>query len=179
VEEGGSRRACFTYDLARCCVLIQQGNPAQASDGPCRNADGDWKFSTNDLYYGHLDPRLKYIPQSDLHRDLLVRMIDWTMEKTKPIPRVWRFPNAETTGAMIDGDGDCAPRKLFDLAFEMCEEFGAPFSTYLMDDQFETITPSDVKALRKRGHSVGFHPWLGPYPSPSEFEAFLKRAYGN
>lgn len=177
-EEGGSRRACFAYDLARCCVLIQQGRPDQASDGPLRNADGDWKFSQNDMFVGHLDPRLKYVPQSDLHRDLLVRMILWVTEKTKPIPRVWRFPNAETAGAMIDGDGDSAPRELFDLAFDTCEEFGVPFSTYLMDDQFETITPADAKALKKRGHSVGYHPWLGPFPTPSEFEEFLKKAYG-
>lgn len=179
VEEGGSRRACFTYDLARCCVLVQQGNPNQASNGVNANADGDWKFSTNDLYYGHLDPRLKYVPQSDLHRDLLVRMILWTTEKAKPVPRIWRYPNAETTAAMIDGDGDMAPRELFDLAFSTCEEFGVPFSTYLMDDQFETITPADAKAMQQRGHSVGYHPWLGPFPSPKEFEDHLKLSYGN
>lgn len=179
IEEGGSRRACFTYDLAKCCVLIQQGDPSRASDGVNRNADGDWKFSTNDLYYGHLDPRLKHVPQSDLHRDLLVRMILWATGKTKPIPRLWRFPRAETSAAMMDGDGDNAPRDLFDLAFGACEEFGVPFSTYLMDDQFETITPSDAKALRKRGHSVGYHAWQGPYPSPAEFEAHLKKSYAH
>lgn len=179
VEGAGGRRVCFAYDLARCLVLLQQGRPDQASDGPLANADGDWKFSQNDMFVGHLDLRLKNTPQADLHRDLLVRMITWATEKRKAVPRVWRFPNLELSGALIDGDGDAASKPVFDLAFSTCEEFGFPFSTYLMEEQFETITPADAKSLRARGHTVGFHPWLGPYPSPVEFETYLKKAFGN
>ncbi len=179
VEGGGGRRVCFAYDLARCLVLLQQGRPDQASDGAFANADGDWKFSQNDMFTGHLDPRLKNTPQADLHRDLLVRMIGWTTEKTKAVPRVWRFPNLEETGAMIDGDGDNATKEIFDLAFSTCEEFGIPYSTYLMEEQFDALTPSDAKALRARGHTVGLHPWLGPYPTLEEFETYLKKAFGN
>ncbi|MBI4025751.1 MAG: hypothetical protein HY360_12275 [Verrucomicrobia bacterium] len=179
VEASGGRRVCFAYDLARCVALIQQGRADQASDGPFANADGDAKFSLNDMFIGHLDPRLRNVPQSDLHRDLLVRMIDWAVEREKPVPRLWRFPGAQVTAAMIDGDGDMAPRAEFDLAFSTCKEFGFPYSTYLMADQFEAIAPSEAGSLRAEGHSVGFHPWCGAFPSPSEFEVYLKKAFGD
>jgi hypothetical protein len=177
-EADGGRRACFTYDLARCVVLTQQGRADQASDGPCANADGDWKFSTNDLYVGHVDPRVKDIPQADLHRDLLVRMINWVGEKQGHIPRVWRFPHGETSAALIDGDGDSSSRSEFDLAFETSREFGFPYMAFLMDDQFTTLPPSDVRDLRAAGHSVGYHPWGGTgTPSIEENERALKAGY--
>ncbi len=167
------RRACFTYDLAKCCVLIQQGRPDQASDGPYRNADGDWKFTQNDHFVGHLDPRLKNVPQSDLHRDLLVRLIDGMLS----VPRVGRFPNGETTGTLIDGDGDSSTAKTFELVFNTCEEFGIPYSTQIQASQFDQLPPAEVTRLRSRGHSVGLHLVLPEFCTLEECEQRFTRGF--
>jgi len=176
-EADGGKRAAFCYDLARCVVLLHQGRPDQASDGVLANANGDIKFTADDHFLGFLDPRLRHVPQADLHQKLLVELLYWMMDEGPAIPRIWRYPDLQPTVAFINGDGDSAPLADFDLAYDTCEEFGIYYTSYLMEDQFQTVPPPKVNDWIARGHSVGLHPWLKPYPQVDEFAEYLHTAF--
>jgi len=175
--EDGGRRAAFTFDLARCCVLFHQGRLDQAGDGPNPDPDGDGMFKPNDLFVNYLDPRCKLIPQADVLQDLLVELIYWLTEKASPIPRLWHFPHAQPALAFITGDSDWAPAQDLYLAFETAQSFGVPYTLYLMTENYPTLPPEGVESLQKAGHDIGLHPWHSPTPTVPQFREHLMREY--
>ncbi|MBI3922786.1 MAG: hypothetical protein HY318_15305 [Armatimonadetes bacterium] len=176
VEEG-ARRVAYTFDLAQSTVLFRQGRSDQASTGTNPDPDGDGVFRPGDFFVNFLDPRLKGIPQADLHIDLFLELIDWLAEKGTPIPRVWRFPFGQPCVAVLNGDSDgCAPGGLH-LAFDLAEEHGARYSLYLMKEQFDSLSSKEVSDLKGRGHDVGLHPWHGSQPTVEEMRLGLLRDY--
>jgi hypothetical protein len=177
VESDGGRRAAFTYDLARSSVLFHQGRADQAGDGPNPDPDGDGMFKPNDWFVNYLDPRLKDLPQDDLHREQLVQLLYWLTERTRPLARVWRFPHAAPAVAFLTGDSDSAKPSELELAFDLTEQYGGRYTLYLMTQDYPNLAPAAVAALRERGHSVGLHPWGGPMPTVAQFREHLPREY--
>ena len=176
LEEGG-RRAAFTFDIARSTVLFHQGRADQASDGSNPDPDGDGMFKPNDLYINHLDPRCKHLPQADIWQDVFVRLLDWLTEKTAPLPRLWRFPDAEPALAFFNGDSDASTPRDLALGFETAERYGSKYTLYLKTDGFETLSPVEVQELNGKGHEVGLHPWLKATPTIPEFRHHLIKEY--
>ncbi len=170
---GRGRVAIFAFDPAESAVRQQQGNPAQASTGLLPDFDGDGTYRPNDLFLGQLDPALRDVPQSDLQRSLLIRILEWLTER-RPLPRLWRFPGAAPAAALIDGDSDSMSVEDLRLAIETCERYGAPYATYLKPEHVEMLDPAQARAWRARGHSFGLHPWAGPRPSVDEARAALE-----
>jgi hypothetical protein len=183
---GAGRFALFAYDLATSTVLFHQGRPELASTGPTPDADGDGTFAPNDLFQGHLDVRLRHVPQADLQQRLLLRVLEWVAEPAGPLVRLWPFPNAAPAVALINGDSDSMTRPQMEAYVDLVESYGGGYTVYLME-QHLPLLPAEMEAdYRRRGHSAGPHVWLELQPSPeamavriSEEVALFERAYGH
>jgi len=174
---GLGRVALFTFDLATSTVFFHQGRREQASNGPLADADADAMFKPNDLFVNYLDTRLKQIPQADLQQDLLVRLIGWLLATRPPLPRLWHFPDAAPAVAFFNGDGDNLTRADMQTVIDTADRFQAPFTTYLMLDNYPQVEPAWEAELRARGHGFGQHAWAGPAPSLDEMRSKLREEF--
>lgn len=175
---GAGRVVTFTYDLAGCLVLLQQGRAEFSSTGAHPDANRDGKFCANDALDPAWDFRLRHVPQADLHRDLLVRVIRALTADLPPLPRLWHFPAAAPAVLFVDGDGDAMIWEDMEAAVGMAEAEGARYTCYLMDEQIAAFRPEAVAEMRRRGHEFGVHPWVGPQPSLAEWEAGIADIVG-
>ena len=175
---GEGHWAMFSYDLAESTVLFHQGRREQASTGTRPDPDGDLQFKPNDLFVGFLDPALRHIPQADLHQDALVRILEWIGSVTKPIPRMWHFPNGARAGAFINGDSDNMSRRDLDNVLATADRYGVPYTTYLKIEHHPLLEPEEEKALRARGHDFGEHPWVAHMPTLEEMREGLRAEMG-
>lgn len=174
---GQGRAALFTFDLATSTVLFHQGRREQASNGPLADADADAMFKPNDLFVNYLDPRLKQIPQADLQQDLLVRLIGWLLTERLPLPRLWHFADAAPAVAFFNGDGDNLTADDLRTVIDTADRFAAPFTTYLMLDNYPVVEPAWEAELRARGHGFGQHAWAGPAPTLEEMRTQLHKEF--
>lgn len=163
--------AVFTYDLADVLVRLQQGRPELASDGPDPDANRDGKFCADDFFEGQRCFSLRHIPQADVHRDLLVRVIRGLTADGPPLPRLWHFPQAAPGLLFLDGDGDAMTWEDLELVISTVEEFAAKYTLYMMAAEIEAFEPTAIAALRARGHDFGPHPWTGFQPTPEAWAA--------
>ena len=128
---GEGHWAAFTYDLAESTVLFHQGLREQASTGVRPDPGGEYQYKTNDLFVGYLDPELGHLPQADLHQDALVRILDWMASLSRPLPRLWHFPDGSPALAMFTGDSDGMSMDDFANTIATADRFGIPYTTYL------------------------------------------------
>ena len=175
---GAGRVVTFTYDLAACLVILQQGRAEFSSTGLFPDANRDGKFCANDALDGIWDFRLRHVPQADLHRDLLVRAIRALTADLIPLPRLWHFPDAAPAVLFVDGDGDSMIWEDMEAAVGMAEAENSRYTCYLMDEQIAGFRPEALAELRRRGHEFGVHPWVGPQPNLAEWEAGIADIVG-
>ena len=168
---GAGEAVTFTYDLPETIVLFQQGRPENSSTGRNPDANRDGKFCADDAMEGMRDYRLRFIPQADLHRDLLVRVIRGLTADSVPLPRLWHFPHAAPAVLFIDGDGDSMNWDDLEATVAMADEAGYPYTLYMMRAEIEAFDREVVLALRERGFEFGVHPWCGPRPTVAEWDA--------
>jgi hypothetical protein len=179
----GGKTAAFTYDLAASTVLFHQGRPENASDGPRADSDGDDRWIPNDLFVGHLDARLKYVPQADVHQDLLVRILNWMFGL--PVPRLWYFPHGTPAIAYLNGDSDEMVLDDYLKVVDTVERFGGRYALYILQEHHALLDPELQRDLQRRGHALGHHivlEWLTGIDEAkrqfdAEFESFRQR-YG-
>lgn len=155
VEKGHT--AAFAYDLATSTVLFHQGNFENSSVGSHPDADSDSRWIPNDLFINYLDYRLKFVPQADIHQDLLVRIINWMAGFKRPIPRIWYFPEAQPCVAYFNGDSDGMNQQDYEEIISLVEKYDGKFTVYLMQQHHKVIPPPVEKEFRARGHSFGQH----------------------
>jgi hypothetical protein len=172
---GQGLMAVFAYDLADCIVRFHQGRPGNASNGPDPDANRDGKFTPDDLFEGSRDFALAHLPQADVHQDLLVRVIRGLLADRFPLPRLWHFPQAAPAALFVNGDGDGMNADDLRWTATTCEQQGAKFTFYLMDDQIAAFAPEEVADLRARGHAFGPHPWVSLKPTVEEWRAEVRR----
>ena len=173
-EYARGRTAIFAYDLAASTVLFHQGRSSQSSIGDYPDPDSDGMFKPTDLFLNQIDIRLKHIPQADIQQDILVNIIEWMAGFTKPLPRVWYFPDREKGLVFISGDSDSMSMKDFETTISTVEKYSGVFTTYLMEEQYGVVTPQEEQSLREKGHSFGPHLWQGQRPSLSEKRQGIK-----
>ena len=131
-------------------------------------------YKPTDLFLNHIDVCLKHLPQADLQQHILVNIIEWMAGFTKPLPRIWHFPDKEKGLVFIGGDSDGMSPKDFETTISTVEKYGGVYTTYLMEEQYGVVTPRQEQDLRERGHSFGPHLWQGRRPSPSEMQKGMK-----
>ncbi|MCE5237590.1 hypothetical protein LLH23_03765 [bacterium] len=160
----------FTYDLPETLVLFQQGRAENSSTGRNPDANRDGKFCADDAMTAMRDYRLRFVPQADVHRDLLVRVIRGLLGDTLPLPRLWHFPDAAPAVLFVDGDGDSMIWDDLEVTVAMAAEQGYPYTLYMMRAEIEAFDREAVLALRDRGFAFGVHPWCGPRPTIEQWE---------
>ncbi len=175
---GEGQWAVFTYDLAESTVLFHQGLREQASTGVRPDPGGEYQYKTNDLFVGYLDPELGHLPQADLHQDALGRILDWMASLSRPLPRLWHFPDGSPALAMFTGDSDGMSMDDFANTIATADRFGIPYTTYLKIEHHEDVTPELQTALEARGHDFGEHPYAGAQPSLEEMREGLREELG-
>ena len=168
----------FAYDLAESTVLFHQGRREQASDGARADADGARQFIPNDLFVGFLDPDLRHLPQADLHQDALVRVMEWISSITRPLPRVWHFPDGAPAVAFLNGDSDNMDARDFWNIIATADRYGIPFTTYLKPEHHEIVEPEVERSLVARGHDFGEHPFVSLMPTKEEMRNGLREEMG-
>ena len=139
---------------------------------------GEYQYKTNDLFVGYLDPALGHIPQADLHQDALVRILDWMASLSRPLPRLWHFPDGSPALAMFTGDSDGMSMDDFANTIATADRFGIPYTTYLKIEHHADVTPELQTALEARGHDFGEHPYAGAQPSLEEMRKGLRDELG-
>ena len=175
---GEGHWAVFTYDLAESTVLFHQGLREQASTGVRPDPAGEYQYKTNDLFVGYLDPELGHLPQADLHQDALVRILDWMASLSRPLPRLWHFPDGSPALAMFTGDSDSMSMDDFTNTIATADRFGIPYTTYLKIEHHTDVTPELQAVLEARGHDFGEHPYAGAEPSLEEMREGLRDELG-
>ena len=154
---GTGHTAAFAYDLAASTVLFHQGRRENSSIGSNPDPDGDDRWIPNDFFVDYLDTRLKYVPQADIHQDLLVRILNWMGDFHRPIPRAWYFPNAVPGIAYFNGDSDSMNREDYMNVVSTLEKYGGKYTVYLLEEHYKVVPPPMEKELRAKGHCFGQH----------------------
>ena len=154
---GEGHTAAFAYDLAASTVLFHQGRYENSNVGSNPDPDGDDRWIPNDFFIDFLDARLKFVPQADIHQDLLVRLVNWMGGFKRPIPRIWYFPNAVPCIAYFNGDSDGMDREDYLNVVSTVEKYGGRYTVYLMQQHYEVVDRALEKELRTKGHSFGQH----------------------
>lgn len=163
--------AVLAYDLPATLVALQQGRPEMSSTGADPDANRDGKFGADDPFERLRDYRLRSVPQADLHRDLLVRLIRGLTADLLPLPRLWHFPRRAPAALLIDGDSDIMSADDLLAATRLAEDHGGRYTCYLMTEHVDTLSPELAGSLRARGHALGIHPWTGYRPTPKDWSA--------
>ncbi|GEM_PF-1728113 len=159
--QGRGATALFAYDLVETVVRLHQGNPEQGSDGLRPDADRDGMFKPNDLYVGETDPRMKLVPQADLHQDLLVRVLRFLTDDGLPLLRVWHYPDAKPAAVFLNGDSDGMVDGDLQRVETLTRRYGAQFTVYAMEEHFSLFPSDAIPGLKRRGLDFGPHPFCG------------------
>ncbi len=158
---GGGAAVLFAYDVVETVVKLHQGNPEQASDGSRPDADRDNKYTQNDHFVGETDPRMKLVPQADLHQDLLVRMLRYVTDDALPLLRVWHYPEGKPSAVFLNGDSDGMVDGDLQRLEGLIRRYRAQFTVYVMEEHFRLFPGGAIQDLKGRGLDFGPHPFCG------------------
>jgi hypothetical protein len=168
----------FAFDVADCVVRFHQGIAAQANDQPDGDPCGMGSAKPNDLFVGLMDARLRLIPQADVYQRLLVGLIEQSAaQRSIPLLRLWQFPGGVPAMATLTGDSDGMKREHFEQVLSLIEEQGGRYTLYLLEEHRDQISPQDADALRREGHGLSHHTWVGYNPPHDEMRAGVKRQF--
>lgn len=142
----------YAFDVAYCVARLRQGDP-QYVDLCAAGLDGIYRPS--ELFVHQLDPQRAHIPQADLHTALLAHLI----MQHAPQPRIWYYPHAQQTSAMImTSDDDWSQIAEFEALIAGLARHNAHCTFFLVPQS--RVTPSDVTRWQSAGHAFSVHPAL-------------------
>ncbi len=159
-EVGAGKVAFFFYDLSLAVARIRFGNPDLASH--CTTGIWHWLHAM-DLFTGHVDGRVRDIPQADFHGQLLA----WVLTDLCAVPlmRLWYYPRiSHRSAAVFQSDDDGSTVAQFRELSDSLVKHSASGTFYLMRDTL--MTESDVSEFRALGHT--FAPHANPFNSQEE-----------
>jgi len=161
---GDGLAAAYTYDLVEAVVTLRQGRRELAGV----DADGSGVVKPNDMFIGLLDPRLRWVPQADVHMRTLSRLLERVLGPSKPLPRLWYFPEGSECVVVMTGDSDVMTEEDLKRLLSILSEYGAHYTLYVRAEEHGVVPSGSVGELRTRGLSLGPHTFPGFAPSPEE-----------
>jgi len=178
---GAGKIALFFYDLPLAVARIRFGNPELAS----HLTTGLWDFlHAADLFIGHVDERVKRLPQADFHGQLLVKVL--TDVAVYPLARLWYYPEAgQRSVAVVQSDDDWSTPEQFRALSAALRKRGGSATFYLVKDT--ALTEGEVAQLRSEGHTFAPHvnprlcrdEWRFTFPDAIREETLLfKQRFG-
>ncbi|MDE0463242.1 MAG: hypothetical protein OXH93_12570, partial [Caldilineaceae bacterium] len=149
---GRGAAVLFAYDLPYTVARLRQGNPDHV-DLCFAGLDGIYRPS--ELFVGQLPPEKMLIPQADLHTALLARLI----EELAPRPRLWYYPQAGQTSALImTSDDDWSTLPQFEALLDGLRRRQARCTFYVVPNT--NLTRDHIEAWEAEGHTFSVHPAL-------------------
>ena len=132
----------MTRQILRCAsTRATRRRPAPAR---CRTSTAMARSGPTTSSSVRLDPARRDVPQADLQRTLLLRVVEW-LTAAHPAPPV-ALPGGAPAVAFLDGDSDSMALEDFRLALATCERYGAPFGTYLKPEHVDLLEAGEVRA---------------------------------
>jgi len=148
---GSGKLTFLFYDLPEAVARIRFGNPDLA--GYCTSGIFRWPHAF-DLFAGHLDERLKHVPQADLHCQLMAKLL--TETSPYPLPRLWYYEEvADRTACVFQSDDDYSKPEDFEALARAAEKRGGAISFYLMENT--KLSMEQIRDLEAHGHTVAPH----------------------
>ncbi|NQU11761.1 hypothetical protein HQ590_13285, partial [bacterium] len=148
---GQGELVLFFYDLPAAVARIRFGNPELAS----YLTTGLWRWwHACDLFVGHVDERVKHLPQADFHGQLLAKVL--TDVASYPLARLWYYPQAaQRSVAIVQSDDDGSTPEQFQEISECLRARGGTATFYLVHTTL--LSEQMVRDLRGGGHTFAPH----------------------
>jgi len=152
-DYGKGHTIAFLYNLPKSIVYTRQGNPLFAGI----EKDGIPGLRGMDLFAdGWLDTSMNTINQADQQMALLSHCIQYLNSFTKPLPRIWYFPDSLKCLVVLDNDGENNTEADFEPQFQDVDSMGAKMTIYIMD--IDKVSKAWVDKWIAKGHEIAAHP---------------------
>ena len=149
---GKGRAVAFLYNLPKNVVYTRQGNPLFAG----LEKDGINGLRGMDLFTdGWVDTSKNTLNQADEQMRLLSRCIE-KMNTSKPLPRLWYFPDTLKCLVTLTNDGEGQGETDFEPQFADIDAKGAKMTIYLL--AINKTSKAFVDKWAGRGHEMVGHP---------------------
>jgi len=150
---GKGHTVAFLYNLPKSIVYTRQGNPLFAGI----EKDGIPGLRGMDLFTdGWLDTSNSNINQADEQMVLLSHCIEKMNTYTKPLPRLWYFPNTLKCLVTLTNDGEDRSETDFEPQFHDVDSMSAKMSIYILD--VNKVSKAWVDKWTAKGHEIAGHP---------------------
>jgi large repetitive protein len=150
---GKGHCVAFLYNLPKNIVLTRQGNPLFAGI----EKDGIPGLRGMDLFTdGWLDNNNSTINQADEQMVLLSHCIEWMSAYTKPLPRLWYFPDTLKCLVTLTNDGEYKSETDFEPQFQDVDSMGAKMSIYIIG--VDKVSREWVDKWTAKGFEIAGHP---------------------
>jgi hypothetical protein len=150
---GKGHALAFIYNLPKSIVYTRQGNPLFAGI----EKDGIPGLRGMDLFTdGWLDTSNSTINQADEQMVLLSHCIEKMNLNTKPLPRLWYFPDTLKCLVTLTNDGEFKSETDFEPQFRDVDSMGAKMSLYILD--VNKVSKEWVDKWTGKGFEIAGHP---------------------
>lgn len=152
-EFGKGHAVAFLYNLPKSVVYTRQGNPLSAGI----EKDGINGLRAMDLFtHGWVNTSKNTINQADEQMRLLSHCIEKMNSYTKPLPRLWYFPDNLKCLVTLTNDGETQGETDFEPQFADVDAKGAKMTIYLL--AINKTSKAFVDKWAGRGHEMVGHP---------------------
>lgn len=143
----------FAYDLPQNIAYTRQGNYRNAG----KEMDGITGIRAMDLFTnGWVDTTKNTINQADEQMRLLSHSIEAMAAYTKPLPRLWYFPDTLQCLVTLNNDGEDTKEAEFTKQFEDVDAKGAKMTLYVKEVGF--ISKQWIQHWAGKGFEMSGHP---------------------
>lgn len=150
---GEGHTIAFLYNLPKSIVLSRQGNPLFAG----MEKDGIPGIRGMDMFTdGWVDTTNSTINQTDEQMVLLSHCIERLNTHSKPLPRLWYFPDSLKCLVTLTNDGEYKSEADFEPQFRDVDSMGAKMSIYIIG--VDKVSKSWVDRWTARGFEIAGHP---------------------
>ena len=150
---GKGRTTAFLYNLPRNIAYTRQGNPDFAGI----EKDSIPGLRAMDLFTdGWVDTANNVINQADEQMVLLSHCIEHMSSRSKPLPRLWYFPDTLKCLVTLTNDGEFNGEKDFESQFRDVDSMGAKMSLYVL--KTDKVSRQWAERWIARGFEISGHP---------------------
>jgi hypothetical protein len=150
---GNGHSVAFLYNLPKSIVLTRQGNPLFAGI----EKDSIPGLRGMDLFTdGWLDNSNSTINQADEQMVLLSHCIEEMSTYSKPLPRLWYFPDTLKCLVTLTNDGEYKSETDFEPQFNDVDSMGAKMSIYIIG--VDKVSRAWVDKWTAKGFEIAGHP---------------------
>ena len=150
---GNGHTVAFLYNLPENIVYTRQGNPLFAGI----EKDSIPGLRAMDLFTdGWVDTTNNVINQADEQMVLLSHCIEKMSSFTKPLPRLWYFPDSLKCLVTLTNDGEYKGEADFEPQFRDVDSMGAKMSIYIIG--VDKVSRAWADRWTARGFEIAGHP---------------------